>query len=261
MVLAAVTIVILVKSLSAKDNTTAKQQPKQSAMVEVKEPDASSEMGGAYYGLCKKNSIRTIEDFRRTVERDVILSNHFAGFNWGNAKLGKLDKEEWTFVSYRKGNTIKRTSKPVRLPEGDEYISDGVRTVRTLCCNDYVIAPPPVEISMVTSPKPTECVDDPPQRAPKSERVDGPPLQLSSGAPAEESANAIPEILEKYPHTFLPYYGMPDSPDSPYKVYSSPRHEHVVTPEPGTMYLMGGGIAVIALMRLLRRKGEDQKPL
>jgi hypothetical protein len=111
---------------------------------------------------------------------------------------------------------------------------------------------------MVMSPKPNECVDAPPQKATKSaERVDGPPLQLSSGAPVEESVGAIPEQLEKVTFYNVPY----EHHDVPYKVYSSPRHGHVATPEPGTMYLMGGGIAVIALMRLMRRMGEDKKPL
>ncbi|GAM08096.1 hypothetical protein OR1_00367 [Geobacter sp. OR-1] len=225
----------------------------QTARAEINEPDVSSEMDGKYYGLCKKNSIKSVEDFRRTVAQDPALSAYFAGFNWESARLGKLDKELWTYVAYRKGDTIRRTSKPIRLPKGDGYISDGVRTVRTYCCNDYVIAQPPVEISLST--KPDECVDGPQIRMAKSaERVDGPPRQHSVGAPSEESVGAVPEALAK-----VSYYdpiSYSNFHETTFRVYSSPQHETIVTPEPGTMYLMGGGAAVIALLRLLRRKKE-----
>jgi hypothetical protein len=215
-------------------------------------------MEGKYYGLCRKNSIRSVEDFRMTVQQDAALSVHFAGFRWENARMGKLDEAIWTFVSYRKGDSIRLTSKPVMLPEGDGYITDGVRTVRTFCCNDYVIASPPPEVSSAVPANPVERVDDPQRRQSKPvERVDGPPLQLSAGAPSEESAGAIPSSLEKVSYYAVPLYsGAPHIPPS-FKEYTSHRpHDHVATPEPGTFYLVGGGAAVFALLRLIRRKNS-----
>ncbi len=259
-VLVAVTLSLVVKSFLTKEKSAIKEPPVQIAKAEIQEPDASSEIGGKYYGLCSKNSIRTVEDFRRTVQQDVTLSIHFAGFKWETAKLGKLDEPLWTYVSYRKGDTIRLTSKPVRLPEGDGYITDGVRTVRTFCCNDYVLAPaPPPEVSLATPSDPVERVDGPPRRMDKTvERVDGPPLQQSSGAPSEESAGAIPSSLGKVSYFAVPLYtgALPPPPDVPFKVYTSPNkhREPIVTPEPGTVYLMGGGVAVLALLQLIRRK-------
>lgn len=256
MVLVAAICSVVVRSLLAEEKIVRKEPPVQTATADIQEPGASSEMGGKYYGLCGKDSIHTVEDFRRTVQQDVTLSAHFAGFKWDSARLGKLDKAIWTFVSYRNGDTIRRTSKPVRLPKGDGYISDGVRTVRTFCCNDYVMAPsPPPEVSIAEPPHPLERVDGPPRRLNKSvEWVDGPPLQLSAGAVSEESAGAIPSSLEKVSYYSVPFYPL-SPPDVPFRGYTSPHkpREPIVTPEPGTGYLMGGGVAVIVLFRLMRR--------
>lgn len=93
------------------------------AMEKEQEPtEANSEISGKYYGLCTKNSVRSVKDFQSTVEKDPVLSNHFQGFNWQAAHLGKQDHEVWTYVTYRKGGIISRTSKPVKLPKGDEYM-------------------------------------------------------------------------------------------------------------------------------------------
>ena len=263
LVVATVLIVALcsmvVTSLLADEETAIRESPVRVATVDIQEPGASSEIGDRYYGLCSKNSIRTVEDFRRTVQQDPLLAAHFAGFRWENAKLGQLDKAVWTFVSYRNGNAIRRTTKPVRLPEGDGYITDGVRTVRTLCCNDYVLAPPPAEAAVAAPPEPVERVDGPPRRLNKSvEWVDGPPFQQSTGAVSEESAGAIPGSLEKVSYYSVPFYSHVPSTAS-FREFTSSRHkphEPIVTPEPGTIYLMGGGVAAIALLRLVRRKRD-----
>jgi|GEM_PF-741203 len=130
------------------------------AKLKIQEPiDASSTIGGKYYGLCPKNSVHSVEDFRKTVENDPTLAKHFSEFNWDNATIGKQESDVWTFVSYRKDNIIKRTSRAVKLPKGDSYITDGRHVVRTFCCNDYVIAPPPPG-----APPVVERIDAPPPR-------------------------------------------------------------------------------------------------
>jgi len=240
-ILAVVATGLLVRSLLKKDMPVAQKAPIVVALAENEEPeDASSEISGKYYGLCEKNSVHSVADFRKTVQNDAVLSAHFAGFNWESAELGKQDKDVWTFVSYRKGEVIRRTSKPVRLPKGDGYISDGTRIVRTFCCNDYEIAPPPVKVSLAPplTPVPDERVDGPPRRMiNKSEVVAGPPRQLSSGAPSEDSAGAIPEALPKLPPS-----------------HPTPTTKPIVTPEPGTLYMLGAGVVAFGLSRLLRRK-------
>lgn len=248
-VLALVAIGLLVQSFLNRQKPEA---PIRVAMEKSEEPaDASSEIRGKYYGLCKKNSIRSVEDFRTTVQKDPVLAVHFADFNWETARLGKQENALWTYVSYRKGETIKRTSKPVRLPKGDGYVTDGNRVVRTFCCNDYIEAPPPREMSMAEPPKTTERVDAPPRRA-------APPQKVAALPPVEDSPSVIAESFEKSPA--VP--GVPTSftspPGSPTFRNNTSHHPPpsppTVVPEPATILLVGVGGAVLGFFRLFRRK-------
>ena len=234
-----------------------KEAPVQVAMAQVEEPeDANSEVSGKYYGLCAKNSTHSVEDFRKTVQNDPVLAAHFSDFEWSLAKLGNQEEDIWTYVSYRKGPIIKRTTKPVKLPKGDQYITDGVRIVRTYCCNDYIAAPAPRVVGMVTPPE---------------ERVDGPSRRVAkSDPPLPSVAEALPEFLTRKPDYFVPpqqqlgtsgpsmYFNDPPSGPQKYSFnnISAPYKTTppIVTPEPGTFYLMAAGLAAFSLFSLLRRK-------
>jgi len=104
--------------------------------------DANFERQGKWYGLCAKNSIHSVDDFRRTVSNDPVLKAHYADFQWENAKMGRLDEATLAYVHFRKDDRIFLTKKPIRLPPGDKYITDGYTRVRTFCCNNYTIVPP-----------------------------------------------------------------------------------------------------------------------
>lgn len=108
---------------------------------EPREPvDASSEISGHWYGLCPKNSIKSIEDFKRIVDNDPLLSHHFADFQWENARTGRHENTIYTHVTYRKNEKIGVTKRVIKLPAGDRFITDGKRWVRMFCGNDYVQA-------------------------------------------------------------------------------------------------------------------------
>jgi hypothetical protein len=249
---------LLLRAVLSQDKAyVSKEAPVQVAMAQIEEPeDADSEISGQYYGLCAKNSTHSVEDFRKTVLSDPVLSAHFSEFDWSAAKLGKQEEEIWTFVSYRKGPVIKRTTKPVRLPKGDQYITDGVRIVRTYCCNDYIAAPAPRVVGMVTLP---------------AERVDGPSRRVANSDPPMPSvAEALPEFLTKKPDYFVPplqYLGTagPSPYSSGHPVSSQPFvfdnsstvsnvKPPIVTPEPGTFYLLATGLAAFSIFCVLRRK-------
>lgn len=194
--------------------------------------DASSEINGEWRGVCGKNSIHSVEDFRKTVQNDPVLLNHFSGFNWETAKIGKQDDVTLAYVSHRKGGVIRQTKKPIRLPKGDGYITDGVRVARTYCCNDVNMTPAAGET-----------------------KKDPPPIAMSPAAgvpeewvPSEPSfpfdpSDAIP-FATSFPKSSPPTH--PSPPDKPSPV-----------PEPGSMFLMGTGLAV--LVAALRKRNSRNK--
>ena len=254
---------LIIRAFLSQDKAyVSKEAPVQVAMAQVEEPeDANSEISGRYYGLCAKNSTHSVEDFRKTVQNDPVLAAHFSEFDWSVAKLGNQEEDIWTFVSYRKGPMIKRTTKPVKLPKGDQYITDGVRIVRTYCCNDYIAAPAPRVVGMVTPVAPPE------------ERVDGPSRRVEKNDTSLPSlTEALPEFLNKEPDYFIPplqYVGPPgsalyssDPPVRPQQFVfdnssASKVKPPIVTPEPGTFYLMAAGLAAFSLFSLLRRKRRN----
>jgi len=125
--------------------------------------DASFERDGKWYGLCSKNSIHSIEDFRQTVMNDPVLRIHYADFQWEEAVMKKLEKPTPAYVYFRKNDVIFRKTKAIELPAGDEYITDGKTRVRTHCCNDYAEAPPLVASDVAEAPE-----DPLPGASPKS---------------------------------------------------------------------------------------------
>ncbi len=181
--------------------------------------DASSEMAGEWLGVCPKNSIHSVEDFQRTVENDPVLSNHFSGFDWGNATLGKQDEDIFVFVSHRKGAVIKQTSKPIKLPKGDGYITDGARIARTYCCNDINITP------SAGVPKKTPPPGPPPSIVPLEK------IPLTVVAPSTRTTSSFHDPIPK----------------------PLPRP----IPEPGTILLMGMGLVVLS--QLARKRNPANK--
>lgn len=190
--------------------------------------DASSEINGKWRGVCKKNTIHSVEDFRKTVQNDPVLLRHFSGFNWETAKIGKQDEETLAYVSHRKGEVIRQTKKPIRLPKGDGYITDGVRVARTYCCNDINMTP----------------------AAGETKKEEPPPIAMSpaAGVPEELSFPLDPQEVIPFV-TSLPRYSPPTRPSPPDK--PSP------VPEPGTMLLMGTGLVV--LVAALRKRNSRNK--
>jgi hypothetical protein len=254
-----------VPSTSVKRQVVSQKEPVRLAVADFKESpegplDANSEISGEYLGLCRKNSIHSVADFRKTVQNDPVLSNHFSGFDWDAAKLGNQDKALWTFVSYRRGDDINRTSKPVRLAKGDQYITDGNRTVRTFCCNDYVLAPPPDKVAMISSENAAvERVDGPsPRPKDPSERVDGPSRRVLPGVADDESLpDAVPESLKNiqsftdFPKAFGGRsFSAISSPKRP--TPSAPAIKPPAVPEPGTFFQVGAGL-ICALFLMFRR--------
>lgn len=114
---------------------------KQTEIVLSEISDSSSTKNGKWYGLCKKQSIESIQDFRNIVQSDPDLMIYYSGFNWEQAKIGFLKEDILAHVAHRKESIIRKTSKPIKLQKGDKYITDGSRTVRTYCCNDIILTP------------------------------------------------------------------------------------------------------------------------
>ncbi len=222
------------------NNDSATQDPDYKDITEV--ADASSEMNGEWLGLCPKNSIKSVDDFQRTVLNDKVLLAHYSGFDWNNARLGRNDEEVLAFVSHRKGEVIKKTSKPIKLPKGDGYITDGTHTARTFCCNDIILSP-------AAGPPPEDVVAGFPSGMPPMDDVILDPLPLT----------LPPEMVSRYRESYPPrirrtIYSDPPIFDNPPIYDNPPIHPNPPAapptqpvPEPATLILFGLGLLAIII--------------
>jgi len=203
--------------------------------------NASSEVNGNWRGVCSKNSVQSVADFRKIVENDPVLSLHFAGFNWQKAVIGKQAEETRMYVTHRKGAVIKETSNPIRLPKGDGYITDGVRSARTYCCNDISMTP------SAGVPDLTPSAGIPPAVPPAG------PFFTSIPAVASPVALAAPFLTPYTPSSDIPAFD-PDDPDDP-----APDPEPTPIPEPGALLLASIGLAALVLAGRKTRRADAAK--
>jgi hypothetical protein len=216
--------------------------------------DSSFEKEGQWYGLCRRDSIRSVEDFRRTVANDETLRVHFADFKWEKASIKQLEKPVFAYVYFRKADTVFRKAKPMGLPAGDEYITDGKTRVRTHCCNDYTEAPPLVASDSEFPPAPAEETPLPfaPSLAFLSNNSEGtpgliiPPPPTSSLPSTSAAAGFIVGTTKGNDD--------PTFPQDPPPVIPPPVTPPTPVPEPGASLLLGVGFGAMLLFVFFRRR-------
>ncbi len=113
-----------------------------------------------WYGLCARYAVNSVEDFRREVAAQPLLTRHFADFDWGSARLLALDQTLTSHVSYVTDDRIAWTRGRLTLKAGETVITDGATTVRTFCCNEITDAPPPFTLTDDAAPFPEDLEPD-----------------------------------------------------------------------------------------------------
>jgi hypothetical protein len=201
--------------------------------------DNSSTLNGKWIGLCEKDSIKSIDDFRKQVESDSTLRKHFNDFEWNKAQEGTLPESIKARVSHRSKETILVSTKFITLPKGDKFITDGKTTVRAHCCNNVKKEEPP--LSLIDIPEP--------------------PVVYPIEAP-------VPLITLIEQHEPAIVFASPSAPITSYnkhmiyghrinRVEGAERAEEQRTapvPEPETFLLFGIGLLTLCCNRFIKRK-------
>ncbi|HEU4373436.1 MAG TPA: PEP-CTERM sorting domain-containing protein, partial [Telluria sp.] len=74
-------------------------------------------------------------ELRFALAHDPVAAAHYAGFNVAAARKVQVERSRMAHVSYRIGDKIYWTRKPVRLALGETLLSDGEHLVRGRCGN------------------------------------------------------------------------------------------------------------------------------
>lgn len=203
--------------------------------------------------------VQSPEELRNAITHDPVVAKHYAGFNLRKACVTRIEHDRNVYVSYRVGEKVFWTKKPLKLAKGESVITDGTLMARTRCGNR--ISEIPMEPISPAEPRPEalETAQDPGLLADP-----GPAFELPLDPPP------ISEIIvaEHHGRIFIPPFfpvdwggpssspGLPvnpppaTSPSSP----STPPPPPTLAPEPGTLFLLSVGLSSAWLLRTTCRR-------
>jgi hypothetical protein len=193
--------------------------------------------------------VRDAGGLQDVAARDRAVARHYSHFDFKNARLERISAPREVYVSYRIRDTIFWTRKRVHLPAGELLLTDGKIAARAKCGNQISDTAKPE----VSDEEPAEEVME--QPVAELEPL-GPPFPMRPGNTAPD----LP-IGQPVPQTFGGGFSFPLVPilagppiglclDKNGKIDKNcDRHHHhkppPTSPEPGTMVLLGSGLAMV----------------
>jgi len=203
---------------------------------------------GVYPYSVVPGGVRNGAALRDLAEHDRAVARHYSHFDFTNARLERLSAPREVYVSYRIRDTIFWTRKKIHLAAGEMLLTDGKITARAKCGNQISDTAKP-EIS---DEEPDEDVMDEPVAA--LEPLAPPfPMRPALVRPDLPIGQPVPESFGggfSFPYAPIlagPPIGLCLDKHGKIEKNCNPRHKPPVIPEPGTLLLLGSGLALIVL--------------
>jgi hypothetical protein len=86
-----------------------------------------------------------VEELKAAMARDPVVAAHYVGFAIDRTHVEQLTQPRLAHVSYRIGNSVFWTRKPVVVKAGETVLTDGLHVARTRCGNQ--LADRPAQVS------------------------------------------------------------------------------------------------------------------
>ena len=80
-------------------------------------------------------------ELKQAIAQDPVVAAHYADFDLQNTKVVRLEQPKLAHVSYRVGNAVYWTRKPLVIAAGETVLTDGVHVARTRCANQLADMP------------------------------------------------------------------------------------------------------------------------
>jgi hypothetical protein len=81
------------------------------------------------------------EELEKALRSDPVAARHYADFVSKNAQVIELQQDQQYYVSYRVGDQIYWTRRPLTLRRGEKVLFDGVNYARARCGNRLTLVP------------------------------------------------------------------------------------------------------------------------
>jgi hypothetical protein len=85
--------------------------------------------------------VESAADLKNSLTRDPVVAKHYEDFQVERTHVVRLNQDRLLYVSYRLGDRVFWTKKPLLLPKGEAVITDGEHLARTRCGNRLSEAP------------------------------------------------------------------------------------------------------------------------
>jgi hypothetical protein len=79
--------------------------------------------------------VESAADLRNSVLHDPVIAKHYEDFDVERTRVVRLNQNRLLYVSYRLGNRVFWSRKPMMLLKGEAVITDGEHVARTRCGN------------------------------------------------------------------------------------------------------------------------------
>lgn len=106
-----------------------------SASARIAAPAVARPAKVVYRNSVLPGGVGSAVELRSALAHDPVAAAHYAGFNVAAARKVQVERSRMAHVSYRIGDNIYWTRKPVRLALGETLLSDGEHLVRGRCGN------------------------------------------------------------------------------------------------------------------------------
>jgi PEP-CTERM motif len=205
-----------------------------------KHPGYVERIPGVYPYSVVPGGIKNSASLREIAARDRAVSQHYSRFDYSKAHLVRVTEPREVYVSYRIRDTIFWTRKKIRLPAGELLLTDGKITARAKCGNQVSDMARPE----VSDQEPEEDILDQPVAlvgpAPFLPVRPGPPgFNLPIGPPPL-NGNGFGFPLVSLGGAPVGGCRLKDG-----LLEHCHPHKKPVAPEPGTLVLIGTGLAMV----------------
>jgi len=192
--------------------------------------------------------VESAKELRNAIAHDPVVAEHYADFDLPNACIRRNDRNRSVYVSYRIGEKIFWTKKPLTIAKGETLITDGAHIARTRCGNRVSETPMQPMSPAEPTPQALETAQNPGLLAEPL-----PPFDLPIDAPPGTQILVPEHQGETFFPPILPVYWGGTSSGPGGSVNPVPSTPPTLTPEPGTLFMVGAGVSTALLLRTALR--------
>ena len=96
----------------------------------------NSPFGHPYYRYSViPGGVHSPAELKRALANDQVAAEHYAGFNADQARMVTASSDRFAYASYRVGDRVYWTSRPLKIARGETLLTDGVHYIRARCGN------------------------------------------------------------------------------------------------------------------------------